>query len=80
MYPNSMHPKYWNKIEYRTCVLSKISHIKSLSVGLKAISNHGLAIGRWSTISIHGDKKKLCHFGSYNVVGNETYFVLECPF
>jgi hypothetical protein len=57
MNPNSMYPKYWNKIEYRTCVLSEISHIRSLSVGLKAISNHGLGIGRWSTIPIPRDEK-----------------------
>lgn len=59
MNPNFMYPKYWNKIEYRTCVSSKISHVRSLSVGLKAISNHRLAIGWWSTISIPriGEKK-----------------------
>ena len=43
-------------------------------------SNHRLVakIGRWSTNPIFRDTR-LCHFFSYNVIGNEAHFVLECP-
>ena len=43
-------------------------------------SNHRLAIeiGQWLTIPISRDNR-LCHFYSYNVVENETHFVLESP-
>ena len=43
-------------------------------------SNRRLAIenGQCSTNRISRDNR-LCHFCSYNVVENETHYVLECP-
>ena len=43
--------------------------------------NHKLVIesGRLSTIHISRDTR-LCHFFSYNVVENESHFMLGCPY